>query len=65
MFREPDGQFILRERAVSQMKESKVFFFRGRHDFQAVQTQKTFGDDQSGTFVSVDTRMISGESEGV
>ena len=53
------------ERAVSQMKESKVFFFRSRHDFQAVQTQKAFGDDQGGTFVSVDKRMIPGEFEGV
>ena len=65
VFGEPVGEFVLGKRAVGEVEEGEVDLPFWRDDVPAVSVQKRDGNDQRGTFVSVNKSVISGYSEGV
>src|SRR5258708_5214596 len=62
---EPGGQFLLPEGAVGEVEEGKVDVLLRSLDIPAVSVQKRERNDQRGAFVSINKRVISGDSAGV
>ena len=65
MLGEPGGQFVLGEGAVGEVEEGEVEVLLRSYDVPAVPIQKSEGNYQRCAFISIDKRVLSGDSERI